>query len=221
LKTADYITIVYHIIEPYVIKHGGKKPELLYNKIDHERFSNAIPIKSLPKPLIISVGSLIKEKNHQCLIKAMKDIDAHCLIIGSGKLYDELQKLIKNCGVENKVTIKQTVSHTEIQNYYKSAQIFALAFDPELEGLPIPVMEAMATGLPVIIPYPVRNYSDGLEGIAIFSERTPHSFVKNIQNVLYDKALQKELSFKSQQKALDFDSIKIEQREMEIYSKLI
>ena len=221
LKTANHITIVYRIIEPYVLKHGGKKPELLYNKIDYERFINSTPIGTLPKPLIISVGSLIKEKNHQCLIKAMKYLDAHCLIIGNGKLYDELQKLIKNCGVENKVTIKKSVPHTEIQNYYKSAQIFALAFDPELEGLPMPVMEAMATGLPVIIPYPIGNYSDGLEGSAIFSERNHISFVKNIQNVLQDKALQRELSLKSQQKALDFDSKKIEQREMEIYSELI
>src|SRR3989304_6048854 len=76
LKTANHITIVYRIIEPYVLKHGGKKPELLYNKIDYERFINSTPIGTLPKPLIISVGSLIKEKNHQCLIKAMKYLDA-------------------------------------------------------------------------------------------------------------------------------------------------
>ena len=38
------------------------------------------------------------------------------------------------------------------QSYYKTADIFALAYDPNQEGLPMPVMESMAAGIPVIIP---------------------------------------------------------------------
>ncbi|MGI0057393.1 MAG: glycosyltransferase family 4 protein [Nitrosarchaeum sp.] len=221
LKKADKITIIYKIIEPYVIKHGGKKPELLYNRIDYERFSNAAQIESLQKPMIISVGSLIKEKYHQCIIEAMKQIDAHCLIIGNGYLYDELINLIKKTNQENKITIMKSVPNHEIPRYYKSAQVFALAYDPELEGLPIPVMEAMAAGLPVIIPYPKGKYSEGLEEIALFSERNPSSFAQNINKVLYDPILHKELSLKSLSKAKDFDSSIIEKREAEIYAELV
>ena len=221
LKTADRITIVYRIIEPYVLKHSGVKPELLYNKIDCERFSKARPIELLPKPLVISVGSLIKEKNHQCLIHAMKDVDAHCLIIGDGKLFIELQDLIKKENLEDKIILKKSVPHNEIQNYYKSAIVFALAYDPELEGLPMPVMEAMATGLPVIIPYPKRGYSEGLEDLAVFSKREPDSFAMNIAKLLDDKKLCSEISFKSKNKATEFDSKKIEECEAQIYSDLV
>jgi len=221
VKKASKITIVFKIIEPYVIRLGGKKPELLYNKIDYERFSNAKPIDSLPKPLVISVGNLIKEKNHECVIKAMKNLDAHCLIIGKGQHQSKLLKLIKKENLENKIIIKESVPHNEIQNYYKSANIFALAYDPELEGIPIPIMEAMAVGLPVVIPYPKENYSDGLEDIAIFSKRNPDAFSMNIKKLLDDPFLQKKFSQKSQMKAKDFDSIRIEKRESEIYSELI
>ena len=221
IKKASKITIVFKIIEPYVIRLGGKKPELLYNRIDYERFSNAKPIDTLPKPLVISVGNLIKEKNHECVIKAMKNLDAHCLIIGKGEHQSKLLKLIKKENLENKITIKESVPHNEIQNYYKSANVFALAYDPELEGIPMPIMEAMAAGLPVVIPYPKENYSEGLEDIAIFSKRNPDAFSKNIKKLLDDPILQKKFSQKSQMKAKDFDSIRIEKRESEIYSELI
>jgi len=87
LKKANKITIVYKIIEPYVIKNSGKKPELLYNRINVKQFSQGVPLKSLPKPLIISVGRLTKQKNHQCIIKAMKEVQGNLLIIGDGELY--------------------------------------------------------------------------------------------------------------------------------------
>jgi len=220
LKKASKITIVFKIIEPYVIRLGGTKPELLYNRIDYERFSNAIPIKSLPKPLIISVGNLIKEKNHECIINAMKKLDAYCLIIGKGKHQNKILNLIKKENLEDKIIIKEFVPHNEIQNYYKSAQVFAMAYDPELEGLPMPVMEAMATGLPVVIPSPKEGYSEGLEDIAIFSKRDSNSFSKNIKKILDDPILQKKYSEKSQRKARDFDAITIEKREAEIYKDL-
>ncbi len=221
VKKAKKITIVFKIIKPYVTRLGGIEPELLYNRIDLERFSNATSKKSLPKPLVLSVGNLIKEKNHECIIKAMKNLEAYCLIIGKGKHEKELQKLILKEKLKNKISIKDFVPHDEIQQYYKSAKIFALAYDPDLEGLPMPVMEAMAAGLPVVIPYPKMIFSDGLENIAMFSKRDPESFFKNIKKIIDDPNLEKELSKKSQMKAEEFDSTKIEKREAEIYSELI
>lgn len=221
LRAAQKITIVYKIIEPYVIKHGGKKPELLYNRINYDQFSKASPIESLKTPLVISVGRLTESKNHQCIIEAMRKIDANYLIIGNGVLYDKLISFIQKERLSDKITIKKSIPNNEIQNYYKSAQVFALAYDTELEGLPIPVIEAMATGLPVVIPFPKSGYSDGLEGVAIFSERDPSSFAQNINKLLHDSKLRNELSLKSLHKAKEFDNSIIEKREAEIYAELI
>ena len=145
IQRADKITIVYKIIESYVRKLKGNMPELLYNGIDCERFATAKELDNLSKPLVISVGNLIKEKNHECLINAMKDVNANCLIIGKGERHDNLVKLIHKLHLEDKITIKEKVSNNEIQNYYKSAKMFALAYNPELEGIPKPVIEALAT----------------------------------------------------------------------------
>ena len=221
LETADKITIVYKIIEPYVLKHTSKKPEILHNKVDCERFANGSDLESLPKPLILSVGALIQVKNHQCLIEAMKGIDAHLLIIGNGELYSDLIKLIKKLGLEKKVTIIKSVSHDKIQDYYNSAQLFSLAYNTEVEGLPMPVMEAMASGLPVIIPFPKKGFSEDLEDIAIFSELNPKSFSEKFERLLNNSKLREKFAEKSLCKARDFDSEKIEKREAQIYSDLL
>ncbi|RZD45868.1 MAG: glycosyltransferase family 1 protein [Thaumarchaeota archaeon] len=221
LKHADKITIVYRIIEPYVLKHGGKKPELLYNKVNCNQFTNASIIKSLDKPLIISVGQLIDAKNHMCIINAMKNINAKLLIIGDGILFEKLNNYINNNELQNKIKIKKSIPHDEIQNYYHSADIFTLAYDPKLEGIPIPVIEAMASGLPIVIPFPIEGYSDNLENTVIFSERNSESFSKNLEMVLKDSKMSKELSEKSLIKSKNFDSKIIEDREKEIYQEIL
>ena len=220
LDSADKITVVYKIIELYVQKHSSKNVEVLHNKIDLEQFSNGIKKESFPNSLIISVGSLISVKNHQCLIDAMKNIDAHLLIIGNGDLYENLQESIKKQNLNNKITILKSVNHNEIQDYYKSAKIFALAYNPEVESLPMPVIEAMASGLPVVIPFPKKGFSEGLEEIAIFSNLNPNSFEENIKKLLDNNDLRNNRSIKSQNKAKEFDSKIIENREAQIYSEL-
>mgnify|MGYP003388487528 CR=1 FL=1 len=221
LQTANKITIIYKIIQPYVTKHSSKNPELLHNKVDCDRFVNGIPIDTISQPLILSVGNLISVKNHELLIKAMKGIDGKLLIIGNGELYSKLNALIIDYGVQHKVNIEKSVPHEKIQNYYKSAKIFALAYNTEVESLPMPVMEAMATGLPIVIPFSKKGYSEGLEETVLFSENNVLAFTNNIKKLLESEILMEKYSKKSLEKAKEFDISKIEHKESEIYSKLI
>lgn len=221
LKNADEISIVYEIINPYVKKYVNKKPQLIHNKIDCEKFFRSHKIESLPTPLIISVGNLIPTKNHQLIIESMKYVNANLLIIGGGEQFEFLKNHINKLGLENKIKIINSVRHDEIQNYYKSAEIFALAFDTNLEGLPIPVLEAMATGLPVVIPRLNEGYFEGLENVVIFSELNAISFGKYFSEIINNLELMKSLSEKSIIKAKEFDVKIIENKEAKIYKKLL
>ena len=94
----------------------------------------------------MSVSRLTSQKNHHIIIQAIKNLDVHLQIIGDGELLYSLQKMVKELSVENKVSFIKSVNNNEIQTYYQSADIFALAYDPKIEGVPIPVLEALASG---------------------------------------------------------------------------
>jgi len=221
LKQAKKITIVYKIIEPYVISLSGKTPEILYNRVDLKRFQKGKKIQNYKKPLLLSVGRLTSQKNHDCIIKAIKELDIHLMIIGSGEEKESLLALVSELNLEKKIIFKNSVPNSEIQDYYKTADIFVLAYDPEVEGVPIPVLEAMASGLPIIITKPVPDLSDGLEGSVLFAELNSKDFATKIKKLLEDKDFAENLSQSALIKSRDFDGETTENRESEIYKELL
>jgi len=221
LKTATKITAVYKIIDSYVARLSGKHAEIIYNKIDYDRFANAMPCLQFDKPLIISVGRLTRQKHHDVVIRAMRDVDAYLLIIGDGELRNELQSLVKKLKLDKKVIFKKSVPNSEIHHYYKSAQVFALAYDTKVEGIPIPIMEAMAAGLPIVIPHPPKGISDRLDDVAKFVDPNSDTVTKAINELLSDKAMYQELAKKSKIKAKEFDAQLISDKEAMIYISLV
>ncbi|MGY5141680.1 MAG: glycosyltransferase family 4 protein, partial [Nitrosopumilus sp.] len=219
LKNADKITIVYRIIEPYVLKHTRTKPELLYNKINCEEFLNADKNKNLSSPLVLSVGNLIESKNHKLLIDSIENLDVNLLIIGKGELYNELTEKINSKNLQNKITILESVPYHNMPSYYKASDIFALAYDPNQEGLPMPVMEAMASGTPVIVPE--SEDSRELGDSVVFAECNVKEFTKKIDELLKNKTKRDEYSVKCVETSKKFDISKLEKREAEIYQELI
>lgn len=101
-------------------------------------------------PVLLSVGELIKRKNHETVLKALsqiKDKNFIYLICGRGVLKEHLQNLTKQLGLESKV--KFLGFRKDIAEICKTADLFI--FPSYQEGLPVALMEAMAAGLPVIV----------------------------------------------------------------------
>ena len=127
--------------------------------IDIKRFSECVinreeKRKELGIPedamLLLSVGELNKNKNHETVIKALAKIhnpNIYYLIAGKGGLEDYLNELIENLDLNNNV--KLIGYRADIAELYKAADICVL---PSIrEGLPVAVMEGMAAGLPLIV----------------------------------------------------------------------
>lgn len=96
--------------------------------------------------LVLSVGELNENKNHETVIRAIKDLNVCYVIAGKGELQEHLQLLIDECDMRDRV--KLLGFRRDIAELCKTADIFV--FPSFREGLPVSAMEAMASGLPCV-----------------------------------------------------------------------
>ena len=221
IKNADAIICVYEFIVPYAKKMQAKNIQVIYNKVDTEKFSNKVK-KKFPssKSTIISVGRLIDQKNHRYLIQAMKDLDAKLLIIGDGPNFESLDKMIHSLGLTDKVEIIKKVDNDELPQYYASCDLYAQPME-NLGGIPIPVLEAMACGLPIVMSKHSSEYSEIIDGAVMFTENNSESFSNTFKQILSNPELEEELRRKSLSVISEIRGEKMEEDELLLYRKLI
>ncbi len=100
------------------------------------------------KIVLLSVGELNTNKNHETVIRAIKDIEnVHYLIAGEGDLHQHLDNVIKELNLTDRVNLLGF--RNDILELCAMADIFV--FPSIREGLPVSVMEAMASGLPCVV----------------------------------------------------------------------
>ena len=111
--------------------------------------------------IMVSVGELNKNKNHKTVIRALaqlKNPQIQYIICGQGALKISLEKLIKKLGLINQVHLLGF--REDVAEIYKAADVFVL---PSFrEGLSVALMEAMASGLPIICSK-IRGNTDLIE----------------------------------------------------------
>ena len=221
LKNADIIICVYEFIVPYVEKMHGQNIQIIYNKVDLENFSPEKPPKFKNKiPTIISVGRLIDQKNHMYLLQAIKDLDMKLLIIGDGPNLQKLTDFIKNEGISSKIEIIKSVANENLAGYYTSADIYAQPME-NLDGIPIPVLEAMACGLPIVMSKHKDDYSEIIDDTVYFVDNKVDSFRIAFKKILTNNDLKNELRVKSLETVKKISGEKMENAELQIYKKLL
>lgn len=158
----DKIICCSKAVRNYVLKTEkieARKTIVINNGIDlrlfHEQGSGSTLRKSLKMgdnvPVVITVASLTEKKGHRYLLKALKIIKGKCnslkaLIVGDGPLRHELRNIAGEYGLQDSVIF--TGQREDIRELLEISDLFVL---PSLqEGLPLAVIEAMSTGLPVI-----------------------------------------------------------------------
>lgn len=99
--------------------------------------------------LLLSVGELNKNKNHEVIIEALGKINnpnVHYCIAGQGELEDSLKDKARLLGIQNQVHLLGY--RKDVGELYHTADIFC--FPSYREGLSVSLMEAMASGLSIV-----------------------------------------------------------------------
>ena len=96
------------------------------------------------KRVVIHVGRISYEKDLDIVIRSMKGLDAVLLVAGKGPAKNDMEDLVKELGLENRVIFAGFVPDDELPKYYNAADIAVSASKFETQGLSI--LEAMASG---------------------------------------------------------------------------
>lgn len=151
--------------------------------------------------LILSVGRLVPKKGLNYLVEACgmlkkRGVEFECLIIGEGPERSFLEELIANLKLEDHVKLLGAKTHEEICGFLSKAELFALPcikdVDGDRDGIPMVLMEAMASGVPVVagdLPTIKELIDDGKNGV-IVDPRIVGEMTEEIQQLLFDKQLQ-------------------------------
>ena len=164
----------------FTVIHGGVSP-CFHNASD---VTDSFRYPELDRPYVFSVGTLQPRKNFSRLIEAMailrnKGCELDLVIAGGhGWLEEEIIATRARLNLQDNVHLLGYVKDNELPNLYRRARIFAY---PSLyEGFGLPLLEAMACGVPAITssvsslpetagdaalfidPYDVDSIADGL-----------------------------------------------------------
>jgi glycosyltransferase involved in cell wall biosynthesis len=195
----------------------------IYNGLDFAEFGRA-DFFSKP-PLIITVGRLIAKKGFAELIRACALLTERgklfrCEIIGEGPLEDELRAQIAEMNLQDRFRLLGAKPQGEVRQHLAAANVFVLpsVLDPEggMDNLPTVVMEAMATGLPVVstniggIPEMVMQNETGF----LVQPGDPIALAKAIENVVDNRSLAQRLGEAGHQRAQKLFSIEKNVREL-------
>jgi colanic acid/amylovoran biosynthesis glycosyltransferase len=195
----------------------------IYNGLNLAEFGRAD--FSSTSPLIIAVGRLIAKKGFADLIRAcglLAEVGKsfQCEIIGEGPLENELRAQIDQLNLQDRVALSGVKPQREIRQRLAVASVFVLPSVVDAHGgmdnLPTVIMEAMATGLPVIstdvagIPEMVVQNETGFlvrPGDAV-------TLAAAIEKVLNDRSLAQKLGEAGHERAQQLFSIEENVRDL-------
>lgn len=202
LKKAKYVTVVSDFLQDEVLQLCSlENIKVISMGCNLKKFGRKFYVKDYfgqeGKKVVLFVGRLAEKKGVTYLIEAMREIDAILVIVGEGPLKKELVNQAR--GMEDKVKFWGAKTHEELSIIYASSDIFVApsitASDGDREGLGLVILEAMASGIPVVASDSggiAGLISDGVNGL-LCQERNVMELRKKIILLLENRMLYKKM----------------------------
>jgi glycosyltransferase involved in cell wall biosynthesis len=175
--------------------------------------------------VLITASRIAPEKNIEFLIRAFDIIrktkdNAKLMIVGEGSIKEDLENLVKELGLTEKVIFTGLLDKEGMIAHYQSGDIFVFASLTETQGLV--AVEAMAAGLPVVaikacgIEDMVKSGNDG-----ILTDNVESNFAENAIKLIENNDLRSKMSENARVNAQEFCIAPWIDRVVSLYKELI
>jgi rhamnosyl/mannosyltransferase len=147
-------------------------------------------------PIVVFVGRLRYYKGLEFLVRAMADVAAHAVIIGTGPDGERLRSIAREAGTADRVHFVGDLPDDEVVHHLHAADVFCMPSHLRAEALGLSMIEAMACGLPVVsadIASGVRFVNeDGVTGLRV-APASPAALAAALNRLLGDPGLRRRL----------------------------
>ncbi|MCX7591073.1 MAG: glycosyltransferase family 4 protein [Kiritimatiellae bacterium] len=127
---------------------------LIPNGVDPDIFSPSGQSRTAGPLRVIIVARLVEHKGHPTLFRALhmlvaEGFDLQLDVVGTGDAEEAYKALVGRLGLEDRVRFRGYLSREDVAACYREADVFVLP--SEGEGMSVSTLEAMSSGLPVIV----------------------------------------------------------------------
>jgi glycosyltransferase involved in cell wall biosynthesis len=179
----------------------------------------------LPEKFILYLGTIEPRKNLPLLVRAYRllvDNGTHLKLILVGKygwMYQEVFNLVRELSLEDMVQFTGYIPQVELPLIYNLASLFV--YPTIYEGFGLPVLEAMACGLPVITS-DIASLPEivGEAGILVPTGDLDALF-DAMKRVTHDKELREKLTIQGLLRARDFSWERTAQLTLQVYRRVL
>lgn len=171
-----------------VIYHGFDIKKII--KINKQEAKKQLGYKE-NDPIILFVGTLSSYKDPLTLLngfsKVLPSISAKLIMVGNGELSDKVKQTIGKLGIQNNVSLFETIPQEELTKCYNAADIFVLPTVNEAFG--IVLLEAMAFGVPILASNTGACQEVAADAGVYFNQGDSSVLAEKILHLLKDKDL--------------------------------
>lgn len=174
----------------------------------------------LPSDFILNVGTVEERKNLWVLIRALSFLsDVKLVVTGKQTGYvDEIKKHLSAHQLNNQVILLNNADFADLPAIYQLAKCFV--YPSRYEGFGIPVLEALASGTPVIAATGSCLEEAGGPD-SLYVEPDDHiALSEKIHQVLTDDELRKNMIAKGREYSLKFEDENLAAQVMRLYQNL-
>ncbi len=183
----ERITVTYHAADP-----------IYFNRVSGAEIARVRQAHGLRAPYLLSVASLMPHKNLDTLVDAFAtlrrttDQPVQLALVGLRSVTTApLKEKIRTHGLERDVAITGYVPDADMPALYQGAAVFVLP--SRYEGFGIPLLEAMASGVPVVTTTATALPEAAGDAALLVDPDDRDGFVDALRRVLSDTALRERM----------------------------
>lgn len=149
------------------------------------------------KNYILSITNFLAHKNDECLVRAFAELapqEPSLTLVMAGRAAAptrHLKALVKRLGLEERVAMPGLIADKDLPALYAGARVFA--FPSLYEGFGLPVLEALASGVPVACSSATSLPEVTSDAALLLEPTDPSDWAEGIRRLLSDEPLRKTL----------------------------